>query len=131
MKTRKLIQGFAAVAIAVTFAPGAFAAEHDFFPWQRDSQAPVQGMAGASPRANAPFGSPAQGMPAARVVKLNADAKYLNIQRGEVVTVVNGEKTFTWRFDTLGTPTFELAKIAPQDFGTGHIVVYVADDVPS
>jgi len=44
------------------------------------------------------------------------------------VTIVNGEQAFTWMFDTLGTPSFELAKIAPRDFGTGHLSVYVALD---
>ena len=112
MKTRKLIQSLAAGAIAVTFASGAFAI--DSVSHQRD--------------ANAPLGTPAQGALAARVIKLGAGSEYLNVNRGETVTIVNGEKAFTWRFDTLGTPSFELAKIAPRDFGTGHLRVYVAPD---
>lgn len=113
MKTRKLIQSLAAGAIGVTFACGAFAI--DSMSHQRDS--------------NAPLGTPAQEAPSARVIKLGPGSKYVNVYRGEIVTIVNGEKAFTWRFDTLGTPSFELAKIAPPDFGAGHVRVYVAPDL--
>ena len=112
MKKRKLIQSLAAGAIAVTFASGAFAM--DSVSHQRDT--------------NAPLGTPAQAAQAARVIKLGAGSEYLNVNRGEIVTIANGEKAFTWMFDTLGTPSFELAKIAPRDFGTGHLRVYVALD---
>lgn len=112
MKTRKLIQSLAAGAITVTFASGAFAM--DSVSHQRDT--------------NAPLGTPAPGALTDRVIKLGAGSKYLNVNRGEIVTVVNGEKAFTWRFDRLGPSSFELAKIAPRDFGTDHLRVYVAPD---
>jgi len=110
MKTRKLIQSLAAGAIAATFASSAFAM--DSVAHQRDT--------------NAPLGTPAQGALAARVIKLGTGSEHLNVNRGEIVTIVNGGKAFTWRFDTLGTPSFGLAKIAPRDFGTGHVRVYVS-----
>ena len=109
MKTRKLIQSLAAGALAVTFASGAFAM--DSASHQRDTNA---------------LGTPAQGALTARVINLGTGSEYLNVNRGEFVTIVNGEKTFTWKFDTLGTPSFELAKIAPPDFGASAIRVYVA-----
>ncbi len=112
MKARKLIQTLAAGAIAVTFASVAFAI--DSVSHQRAT--------------NAPLGTPAQGVLAARVIKLGAGSKYLNVNRGEIVTIVNGEKAFTWRFDMVSMPSLELAKIAPRDFGTGHLRVYVAVD---
>ena len=112
MKTRKLIQSLAASAIAITFSSGTFAM--DSMSHQRDT--------------NAPLGTPAQGALAARVIKLGTGSEYLNVNRGEVVTIANGEQAFTWMFDTLGTPSFELAKIAPRDFGTGHLSVYVASE---
>lgn len=62
---------------------------------------------------------------AARVITLKPMTKWANVQRGETVTFVYGAKSFTWYFDTLGTPNFALAEIAPKDFGTGHIRVYV------
>ncbi len=103
MKTRKLIQSLAAVTIAVSFASGAFAMGND------------------------PLGTSAQGALAARVVKLDAGSNYLNVQRNETVTIVRSANAFTWRFDTLGAPSFELAKIAPQGFDAGHVRVYVAE----
>ena len=109
MKTRKLIQSLAAGAIAVSFASGAFAM--DSVSHQRDTNA---------------LGTPAQGALTARVINLGTGSEYLNVNRGEFVTIVNGGKTFTWKFDTLGTPSFELAKIAPRDFGASAIRVYVA-----
>lgn len=99
MKTRKLIQSLAAGAIAVTFASGAFAMMD--------------------------FGTQAQGARADRVIKLDTGSAYLTVYHGEIATIVSGGKAFTWRFDTLGTPSFELAKIAPPDFGAGAVRVYV------
>ena len=113
MKTRKLIQSLAAGAIGVIFTSGAFAI--DSMSHQRDT--------------NAPLGTPAQGASADRIIKIGTGSKYLNVYRGEIVTIVNGEKAFTWKFDTLGTPSFELAKIAPRDFGAGQVRVYVAFDL--
>jgi len=112
MKTRKLIQRLAAGAIAVTFASGALAMHS--VSHQRDTNAPL-GM--AAPEALAD-----------RVIKLGAGSESLDVVRGKIVTIVNGEKSFTWRFDTFGEPSFALAKIAPRDFGTGHIRVNVMTD---
>lgn len=116
MKTRKLIQSLAAGAIAVTFASGAFAI--DSVAQQRDT--------------NAPLGTPVEGALPDRVIKLHAGSKYLNVHQGEIVTIDNGGKAFTWKFDTLGTPSFALAQIAPQDFGARAVRVYVSpgrDDI--
>ncbi len=112
MKTRKLIHSLAAGAVAVTLASGAFAM--DSVSHQRAT--------------NVPLGTPAPAALATRVIKLGAGSKYLNVNRGEIVTIVNGEKAFTWRFDMVSMPSLELAKIAPRDFGTGHLRVYVAVD---
>ena len=99
MKTRKLIQSLAAGAIAVTFASGAFAMMD--------------------------LGTQAQGTPNVRVIKLDTGSRYLTVHRGEIATIVNGGKAFTWKFDTLGTPSFQLSEIAPPDFGAGAVRVYV------
>ena len=114
MKTRELIQGLAAGAIGVTLASGAFAIDSMSMSHQRDT--------------NAPLGTSAQGALTARVVKLGPGSKYLNVYRNEIVTIVNGEKAFTWKFDTLGEPSFGLGKIAPRDFGADHVHVYVSLD---
>lgn len=67
------------------------------------------------------FGGPALAKNADRTVVLTADTKSVNIERGEIVTLVYMDKSFTWKFDTLGVPTFPVADIAPKDFGTGHV----------
>ena len=100
MKTRKLIHSLAASAIAVTFASGAFAMDE--------------------------LGTPAQGARADRVINLGAGSKYVNVHRGEIATIVKDGKSFTWMFDTLGTPSFGLAAIAPPDFGADQVRVYVS-----
>ena len=114
MKTRKSIQSLAAGAIGVALASGAFAIDAVSMSRQRDI--------------NAPLGTPAQGALNARVIKLGPGSRYLNVYRNEIVTIVNGEKAFTWKFDTLGEPSFGLAKIAPRDFGADHVRVYVSLD---
>lgn len=108
MKIRTLTQGFIAGIAALTFASGAFAT--DTIRHQQETD---------------PFGTFAPAKAAVRVIKLNAGSKYLNVERGETVTIVKGEKAFTWKFDTFPTPSFALAKIAPNDFGAGQIRVYV------
>ena len=65
---------------------------------------------------------------AGRRITLAPDTRYANVVRGETVTFVYRGKAFTWNFDTLGTPVFELAEIAPRDFGTGHVRIYVGED---
>jgi hypothetical protein len=57
---------------------------------------------------------------------LDAQSRGINVTRGETVTIVHGDKSFTWTFDTLTLVVFELEKIAPKDFGAGQVRVYVA-----
>lgn len=124
MKSQDIIRGLSAVAIALTFTSAALANEENVYLAQADSVK-------AARAANAPLGVSAQGMQADRVVKINAKTKYVNVIRGTVVSIVNGDKTFTWKYDTLGTPRIELAKIAPADFGAGKVMVYVSDEIVS
>jgi len=112
MKTRKLIQRLVAGVIGVTFAFGAFA--NDSMSHQRES--------------NAPLGMLSQETLAVRIIKLDPESKYVNVYRDEIVTIVRGGKSFTWMFNTLGAPSFELAKIAPQGFDAGQVRVYVSFD---
>lgn len=84
------------------------------------SQGPLKNTVRGSP-----LGSAAPVAAAERRIALNPGTRYANVVRGETVTFVYGDKSFTWQFDTLGEPNFRLAEIAPQDFGTGHVQVYV------
>jgi len=79
--------------------------------------------------------------PAARVVVLDGRVRHLNVTQGEPVTFqlpsrerVGWEfeiqspptvEQFTWKFDTLGTPTFNLADIAPKHIDVGQVEVHV------
>lgn len=63
---------------------------------------------------------------ATRVVNIDSNTKYLNVEQLETVQInVNG-KTLTWQFDTLGTPAFSLSKIFP---GVEGVTVYVGKNV--
>lgn len=74
------------------------------------------------------FGTAAPAVSASRTITLGADTKSFSVAHRETVTVANGGKQFTWQFYTLGTAPFALASIAPKDFGTGHVRVYVNND---
>lgn len=75
------------------------------------------------------LGSTAPEAAAGRTIELRPGAKYVNVVRGETVKLVSGDKSFTWRFDTLGTPNFNLTEIAPRDFPASGVRVYVAPSV--
>jgi hypothetical protein len=77
-------------------------------------------------KVDGPLGSPAAGSFAQRTINLLPDTRYVNVEQGETIKFSSGGKTFTWNFDTLGTPTFNLAKIAPKDINSGNIQVYVS-----
>lgn len=77
------------------------------------------------PTANqlAPYGYATPGA-AARVVNVDSSTQYLNVTRLEVVQINAGGKSVTWKFDTLGTGAFPLAKVIP---GSEGVMVYVAE----
>ncbi len=63
-----------------------------------------------------------------RQIELRPGDKYLNVTRGETVLIKAGGKAFAWKFDTLGTPTFNLQEIAPKDFNIQGVQVYVGQN---
>lgn len=73
-------------------------------------------------------GSMASANEADRTIVLKPGSKYVNVEREEIVTLKYGDKLFTWKFDTLGTPTFALSEIAPREFGATQARVYVAPE---
>lgn len=72
-----------------------------------------------------PIGTAAPEAAAQRTITISPTTKYVNVERWEVVKFVVDGKSFTWHFDTLGTPIFELAAIAPKDINVGKVVAYV------
>lgn len=77
-----------------------------------------------SARQQAPFGYAGSGA-ADRVVNIDGGTRYLNVVRLETVQINVGGKSVTWKFDTLGTPSFPLDNIVP---GAGGVTVYVAEN---
>jgi len=77
---------------------------------------------------NSDYGTLVQGGNANREITLADGAKYLNVQRNETVKINVGGKSFTWRFDTLGTPIIKLGDIAPAGIDAKNVTVYVSPD---
>ncbi len=49
----------------------------------------------------------------------------ININCGDTVTFKNGEKTFTWRFDSVNHGRVDARKVAPAGFMAEPLMVYV------
>jgi len=64
-----------------------------------------------------------------REIRLSASTMAVNVTRGETVRFLVNGKSFSWRFDTLGTPVFELRRIAPAGvLGDRAIRAYVSEE---
>ncbi|MFN7085240.1 MAG: CzcE family metal-binding protein [Burkholderiales bacterium] len=63
-----------------------------------------------------------------RGIELRPGDRYVNVTRGETVLITVGGKSFAWKFDTLGTPVFDLQEIAPKDIDVAGVKVYVGSD---
>lgn len=61
----------------------------------------------------------------ARVVDVSAQ-KSLNVVCGDTVTFKQGDKTFSWKFDTAGHRPVDLRAIAPAGFVDAPVMVYVS-----
>jgi hypothetical protein len=75
------------------------------------------------------FGAPAVPNPASRVIRLDNDARWINVTQNETVRIERNGQAFTWQFSTWATNGFDLATIAPPGFVPGPgIWVYVAPE---
>ena len=102
---RGLVVG--ALTLAVAFAVPAFAAS------------PV----------NSNYGTPVPAGQLDREIRIDSATRWVNVQQNETIRFVVGAQSFMWKFDTLGTPTFELKRVAPAGvLGDAPITVYVAPD---
>ena len=72
------------------------------------------------------LGSAASVASADRQIDLRPGAKHVNVTRGETVLIKIDGKAFAWKFDTLGTPVFNLSEIAPKEINVQGVRVYVA-----
>lgn len=55
-----------------------------------------------------------------------ATLKSINVRCGDTVTFTNGGKQFSWKFDVAGHRSVALNKVAPPDFGSSMLTVYVS-----
>lgn len=85
----------------------------------------VEGQSRPSTREQAPLGYQLA-TPAERLVILDGSVRHLNVTQQESVTFQVGSQRFTWNFDTLGTPTFNLVEIAPKGISVGQVEVHVS-----
>jgi hypothetical protein len=77
----------------------------------------------ALPDQRAPYGYASTGTPE-RVVDLGGGRKYLNVTRMETIQIKKDGNSVVWTFDTLGQPSFSLARVIPWASG---VTVYVED----
>lgn len=77
-----------------------------------------------SPNQLAPYGFEVSST-AERVADVSSGTRFLNVTRLETVRINVGDKSVVWRFDTLGTAPFSLAKIIP---GLDGVTVYVTEN---
>jgi len=99
---RKFSALLAAGALSATLGTSAFASDH--------------------------WGSAASAQSVDRQIELRPDDKYANVTRGETVLIKASGKAFAWKFDTLGTPVFNLQEIAPKDINVQSVQVYVGQN---
>jgi hypothetical protein len=87
----------------------------------------LAGAAHAAPADRNAFGTPAAADAAVRTVVLGDHTRYINVNDGETVRFVHGDRSFTWNFDTVGRDgVAALGRIAPMDFGDAGAQVYIA-----
>lgn len=73
------------------------------------------------------LGSVAPAPAATRTITIASGTKFINVEKGDVVTIDVDGKSFTWQFDTLrDSDRFALATIAPEGIRTHGVWVYVA-----
>ncbi len=128
MKLRKLSVLVAGGFLSATLAGVAFANDKQYGDGQTNWH--EHGTATAGPLKNTikgnHLGTVAPMQNADRQIELTSNTKYVNVKHGETVKFVADGKAFAWKFDTIGTPTFQLAEIAPAGLAVGAARVYVA-----
>lgn len=83
----------------------------------------------ASPAAHPNYGTSVPAGQADREIRLDSATRWVNVHQNETIRFVVGTQSFMWKFDTLGTPTFDLNQVAPAGvLGRAPITVYVAPD---
>ena len=128
MKLRKLSILVTSGFLSITLGATAFAYDRKYGDGQTNWN--EHGTATAGPLKNTikgnHLGTAAPMRNGDRQIVLTGNTKYVNVEHGETVKFVADGKAFAWNFDTIGTPTFQLAEIAPAGLAVGAVRVYIA-----
>ncbi len=74
-------------------------------------------------------GNPAPSNAAQRTIVITPDTKWVNVEGGEIVNFVVGDKSFAWDFYVGFTvSSFDLSRVAPPGILNRRIVAYVSPD---
>lgn len=71
------------------------------------------------------YGTPASAQQANKVVDVDK-VSAVNVECGETVVFRKGEQSFAWKFDTVGHRSVKLSNIAPKEFASKTLTVYVS-----
>lgn len=75
------------------------------------------------------LGNPAPSSAAQRTIVITPDTKWVNVEGGEIVNFVVGDKSFAWDFYVGFTvSSFDLSRVAPPGVLNRRIVAYVSPD---
>lgn len=123
MKSR--LTKFALLTAGAVVTTAAFAQETETQRNAGQDMQQVQIARQALANQRAPYGYASTGTPE-RVVDLGGGSKYLNVTRLETIQIKKDDNSVTWTFDTLGLPSFSLAKVIPWASG---VTVYVEESL--
>ncbi len=75
------------------------------------------------------LGNPAPSVAATRTIVITSQTKWVNVEGGEVINFIVGDKAFAWDFYVGSTVTsFDLQLVAPPGILNRRIVAYVSTD---
>ncbi len=75
------------------------------------------------------YGQPALPSAANRTIVITPEMRYVNVEGGQIIRFVVGDKVFAWNFNTAGTvSSFNLNDVAPSGVLTQPVRAYVAPD---
>lgn len=75
------------------------------------------------------LGYPATAAAAVRTIVITPDTKWVNVEGGEIINFIVGDKSFAWHFYVGFTVTsFDLQLVAPPGLLQRRIVAYVSPD---
>ena len=72
-----------------------------------------------------PFGYPSNGAPERVITVMPGKPRSIHVERLETVRIVDGPRSVTWTFDTLGMPNIPLADILPN---ATKVMIYVKEN---